>query len=136
MKVLYNDRRCGFAYSSEFIAEFAKRHPGKSVWCSRADPDVIALFEEFGSARASDKFAKLEVTEVPDGVQYEIREFDGLESVHWSLPFDAIIQELVHVVQGRKPLAETGPFTQRLVNEDLTPLDLRRKLRDEMKWRA
>ena len=44
----------------------------------RDDKDLIAVVEEMGSA-ASGRFAKLEIVEIPDGVEWEIEEYDGLE---------------------------------------------------------
>jgi hypothetical protein len=48
----------------------------------RTRPDAIALLKEWGSDRCSGKYAKLEVIEIPDGVEYEIDEYDGMETVH------------------------------------------------------
>jgi len=47
----------------------------------RTDPDVIAVIEELG-AKASDKYARIEIVEIPDGVDWEIDEYDGVETVH------------------------------------------------------
>lgn len=49
---------------------------------AREDPDLVALVEERGSEWASSSLAKLEVVSIPDGVDYEIDEYDGIESVH------------------------------------------------------
>lgn len=46
----------------------------------RDDPDLVAVVEELGD-QASGQFAKLAVVEVPDGVEWEIDEYDGLEHV-------------------------------------------------------
>lgn len=53
-----------------------------SIHKSRCDSDLIRLIEERGSEWASGKFAKLKVVEVPDGVPWEIDEYNGQESVH------------------------------------------------------
>jgi hypothetical protein len=31
---------------------------------------------------ANDQFAKLEIVEIPDGVEWQIDEYDGYESIH------------------------------------------------------
>lgn len=51
-------------------------------WTSgdRANPLIVRAVEELGSA-ANGQFADLRVVEVPDGVQWEIDEYDGNESV-------------------------------------------------------
>lgn len=46
----------------------------------RTDPDVVAVVEEMGQ-QADGWAAKLKVVDVPDGVQWEIDEYDGIESV-------------------------------------------------------
>lgn len=47
----------------------------------RNDSDFVAVVEELGD-RANGDCAELRVIEIPDGVEYEIDEDDGLESVH------------------------------------------------------
>ncbi len=46
----------------------------------RADPLLIRVVEELGPA-AAEKWAQLEITELPAGTKYRIAEYDGLESV-------------------------------------------------------
>ena len=48
---------------------------------SRTDPDLVAAVEELGKD-ASGSCASLSVTEIPDGSEWEIDEYDGYESVH------------------------------------------------------
>ena len=47
----------------------------------RSDPFLIQAVEELGD-EANGEFAELRVIEIPDGVEYEIDEYDGIESVH------------------------------------------------------
>lgn len=44
----------------------------------RNDSDLVAVVEELGEA-ANGRFAKLRVIEIPDGVEWQIEEYDGLE---------------------------------------------------------
>lgn len=46
----------------------------------RTDPDLIAVVEMLGD-EASGECANLKVVEIPDGVEWEIGEYDGLEEV-------------------------------------------------------
>lgn len=46
----------------------------------RNDADLVAVVEELGK-RASGKCADLKVVEIPDGVEWEIKEYDGNEHV-------------------------------------------------------
>ena len=47
----------------------------------RDDPDLIATIEELGSKAASGTCSKLKIIEIPDDVEWEIDEYDGMESV-------------------------------------------------------
>lgn len=47
----------------------------------RTDPDLIAVVELLGE-KANGSCAELEIVEIPDGVDYEIQEYDGLETIH------------------------------------------------------
>lgn len=47
----------------------------------RSDPDLVAVVEELGD-EANGMCAQLKVVEIPDGIAWEINEYDGLESVH------------------------------------------------------
>jgi hypothetical protein len=47
----------------------------------RTDPKLIQVVEELGNVAAG-ACAKLRIIEIPDGIEYEIEEYDGMESVH------------------------------------------------------
>ena len=47
----------------------------------REDPVLIEVVEELGK-RANSPFSKLVVVDIPDGMEYEIDEYDGLETLH------------------------------------------------------
>ena len=47
----------------------------------RTHPDLIDAITQAGE-EASGSCAKIKIIEIPDGVQYEIDEYDGLETVH------------------------------------------------------
>jgi len=46
----------------------------------RNDSDLVAVVEELGD-EANRRFAELEVVEIPDDVEWEISEYDGVERV-------------------------------------------------------
>jgi hypothetical protein len=46
----------------------------------RNDPALVQTVEEMGE-KANDLYASLEVVEIPDGVEFEIKEYDGMEHV-------------------------------------------------------
>lgn len=47
----------------------------------RSDPRLISAIEEVGIDDASGRLAELEIIEIPDGVKWEIGEYDGFESI-------------------------------------------------------
>ncbi len=49
----------------------------------RQDPILIEVVEELGD-KASGRFGKLEVFEIPDNCYYEIDEYDGIETIYYS----------------------------------------------------
>ena len=49
----------------------------------RCDPDLIATVEKLGE-KANGQCAELEIVEIPDGVDYNIADYDGMESIHES----------------------------------------------------
>lgn len=59
--------------------------PNETYWwygrLERDDTDLIAVVEELGE-EADGRFAKLEVVEIPDGVNWELDDYDGIETIH------------------------------------------------------
>jgi len=47
----------------------------------RTDADLIRVIRELGE-EANGHCAELEIIEIPDGIEYNIDEYDGVESVH------------------------------------------------------
>lgn len=59
----------------------------------RTDSDLIAMIEEFGSEKCSERYAKLEIVDVPSGAYYRIDEYDGYESIEYRDEIDWLIAE-------------------------------------------
>lgn len=81
-KVLVNNCYGGFGFSELFINHMNAKHPELSFGHSDERTGVFA--EEavaFGLDLASGPFAKLTVEEIPDGVSYDIHEYDGMEHI-------------------------------------------------------
>lgn len=52
-----------------------------SYWdIKRDDPDLVKTIRELGND-ASGNYAKLRIVEVPDGVRWEVSEYDGMETI-------------------------------------------------------
>ena len=47
----------------------------------RTDPTLISVVETMGSEAASGRFASLYIEEIPDGTQYKIDNYDGIEDL-------------------------------------------------------
>ena len=63
--------------ATEYNDFYAKHHVYDHD-INREDTDLVAVVEELGE-KASGHYAKLSVVEVPDGVDYKIEEYDGIE---------------------------------------------------------
>jgi hypothetical protein len=94
-KIVINACYGGFGLSDKAIEAIAKRkgwttyeygfvtENGDKIYrddIARDDPDLVAAVEELGED-ASDRFALLEVVKIPDGIDWEISEYDGKEHV-------------------------------------------------------
>lgn len=82
MNVVINDRHGGFGLSAEGMALYLKLK-GKEQTCfsheiPRNDPALIQVLLTLGE-RANDKYSRLKIVEIPDGISYSISEYDGME---------------------------------------------------------
>lgn len=89
MKVAINKCYGGFSLSKEAYIYYKKlkgdekidpNKTGLSRLLERHDPDLIKVVEELGE-KANGRHAKIEIIEIPDGIEYEIEEYDGVEWV-------------------------------------------------------
>lgn len=94
MEIIINKQFGGYRWSHEASVALGmeEKFEGEDLWKDfnfgtrdeslRTRPDAIALLKEWGSDRCSGQYAKLAVIEIPDGVEYVIDEYDGMETVH------------------------------------------------------
>jgi len=84
MKIVYNACFGGFGLSDEAFDKYKKIKGDDAVKYNRDIPRdchaLISIVEEMGD-KASDRYAQLEIQEIPDGAQWEIDEYDGTEQV-------------------------------------------------------
>ncbi len=82
MKIAINKCHGGFGLSDAASAEYKNRGGvGKYDWEIRRDcPILISVIEDMGSS-ADGRYASIEIVEIPDDVEWEIAEYDGLEWV-------------------------------------------------------
>ena len=64
------------AHNAKWNAESLGTRPD-----NRADPLLVQVVEELGTD-ANGSCAELKIVEIPDGVDWEIDEYDGMESIH------------------------------------------------------
>lgn len=70
-------RRCSFLYK-----ELSGRKRKIKSWkFKRDDPILIQVVEQL-KEKSSGSYSKLKIVEIPDDVEYEIRDYDGWESIH------------------------------------------------------
>lgn len=81
-KIVINRCFGGFGLSAEAKAELQKTGEDLGQYdMRRDDPRLVAVVEALGP-NANGEFANLQVIEVPGDVEWEIDEYDGLESIH------------------------------------------------------
>lgn len=79
-KPLAIDLFCGLGDEHGVVASF----PNEGYWSmydlEREDPNLVRVVEEMGSA-ADGPYSNLAVVEIPDGIEWEIDEYDGVEHI-------------------------------------------------------
>lgn len=85
MKVVINDCYGGFGLS-EKARKLYKQLSGNTDECfyeyhlDRKDPNLVKVVEILGR-EADGKHAELKIVDIPDGIQYTIEEYDGIEHI-------------------------------------------------------
>ena len=72
----------GWHWYAQTTPKFSKTYEG-NLDCrpdNRANPNLVKTVEELGD-KANGDCAKLCIVEIPDGIEWEISEYDGMESV-------------------------------------------------------
>lgn len=82
MKFLVNRCYGGFGFSEGFKKAYPEFFDAYG-WCNiRSNQKLIAAVERYGIEEASGRYAKLEVTEIPeDATDYYVSDYDGMETV-------------------------------------------------------
>lgn len=85
MKVVINNCYGGFSLSREAYGELGIEWDGHGYGFgdnhkNRANHKLVAAVEKLGS-KANGEFAELKIVEVPDNVEWTIKEYDGIEWV-------------------------------------------------------
>lgn len=83
IQVVINRCYGGFGLSDEALELYIKKSGITDVYdwmISRQDPHLVEVVRELGS-KANGKCAKLKIVTVPDEVEWDIEEYDGMERI-------------------------------------------------------
>lgn len=79
MKVVINRCWGGFDLSDKAIAMFKELSGGETSY-NRDNPLLVKVVETLGE-EANTEYSSLKVVEIPDGVDYYIDDYDGMETI-------------------------------------------------------
>lgn len=83
MKIVINRCFGGFSLSGKALEVYNRMTGYKDVngWeIDRNDGSLVLVVEKFGE-EANGRLSKLKVVEIPDGVDWEISNYDGMETI-------------------------------------------------------
>ena len=94
MKIVVNINYGGFDVSPKVLTELGFPKP-YTYLCNlqfgiesdndnayRADPRLINAIEKIGLRKSAGPYNELKIVEIPDDVDWEIYEYDGIETIH------------------------------------------------------
>jgi hypothetical protein len=95
MKIVINNTYGGFSVSEKVYSELGLEYDGygylrnedfninsENSYEFRTDKKLISAIEKIGVKKSSGECAELKIIEIPDGIEWMIDEYDGMESVH------------------------------------------------------
>ena len=84
-KIDNDDNELTHVFTKDHGDSFSKFPEDDSYWyygdLERNDPILIDVVEELGD-KANNSYSALHVIEIPDGVEWEMDDYDGIETVH------------------------------------------------------
>ena len=84
----------------------------------RASKPLIEMVKAHGLIGIKIKYSKLAIEKIRNGYKYDIREYDGLESVEELFPYREVINQLVDCIK-TKDESRLGPLAQRILEGKL-----------------
>lgn len=86
MKIVLNKCFGGFGLSDKGVKRFRELEEDNTeerfYEVARENPNLITVVEELGD-EANGDYAELVVVEIPDGYEYKIDEYDGIETAYY-----------------------------------------------------
>lgn len=84
----------------------------------RSDRRIIDVVKEIGLEASSECYCDLGIDIIPEGYDYEIHEYDGLEAVYPVFPYKEVISDLVnHYRTGQSEFK--SKLTQRVIDGEI-----------------
>jgi len=82
-KIVLNKRFGGYCLSQEAYKKLGLRWDdyGFEYEADRTNPKLVQVVEELGKA-ANGRGANLKVVQIPDGIEYDLENYDGFETAH------------------------------------------------------
>lgn len=80
-KIVINGCFGGFGLSDAAKKELALRGISDTWNIPRDNPHLVEIVEKLGTD-ANKRFASLGIVEIPDDVEWEISDYDGVETIH------------------------------------------------------
>lgn len=53
-----------------------------NYYAYRSNPKFIKALEKYGVSKANSQYSNIEIVEIPDNIDWEIHDYDGMETVH------------------------------------------------------
>lgn len=72
----------GIKYGYGYIGNEELGIKSDNYMAYRTNEKLIAAVEKIGEEKASGNLAELRIIEIPDDIEWEIDEYDGIETVH------------------------------------------------------
>ena len=108
MKILFNNCFGGFRLSEKAIQMYNKRKGTDYKYSHqldrgfRDDETLIQIVEELGAEANGEGHSELAIAEIPDGAHWYIEEYDGVETIQYSMSPICICREEEITVFKRK----------------------------------
>jgi hypothetical protein len=127
-EVLYNTTYGGFWLPNEICKEFEEKYGEKLIpyHCKRDDPRIVELFKKYENR----EYTEIDIAEVPKGCFWKIREYDGQESVSWTLPESIMIDDLRKVIM-ENTREGIHPITEQFLESGMTFVEFNKHFREK-----
>lgn len=89
----------------------------ENLW--RTHPDVIRLCKERGWIEKKFGYSKLSIATIPNGYDYRVTDYDGMEGLDIKPPVAKVLQDLLEKLKDYN-YTPSSPFTEKLLKSELS----------------